>query len=163
MEKIYHLYDINIINMSSNYLNEWLQEMKKRMDILEGFHNILEKLVYIGDEINYPPTNIEKINDEQVEIQMALAGFEKQQIDIEFTGLELIININKKNDESNKIYLKKGIAFRSAKRNFFLGEGAKILDAVYTNGLLKISVYIPSINKNIQKIFIRSGDENERF
>lgn len=148
--------------MSSNYLDEWLKEMKKRMDILEGFHNILEKLVYIGDEINYPPTNIEKINEEQVEIQMALAGFEKEQIDIEFTGIELIVNINKKDEDGNKIYLKKGIASRSAKRSFFLGEGARILDAMYSNGLLKISIYIPSINKNLQKISIRCGDNNDK-
>lgn len=148
--------------MSSNYLDEWLKEMKQRMDILEGFHNILEKLVYIGDEINYPPTNIEKINEEQVEIQMALAGFEKEQIDIEFTGLELIVNVNKKEEDGNKIYLKKGIASRSAKRSFFLGEGARILDAVYTNGLLKISIYIPSVNKNLQKISIRCGDNDDK-
>ena len=68
---------------------------------------------------NYPPYNIRKLSDDQYSIELALAGFEEKDIDIEATGENLVIT-GKKTDETNENLVHQGLASRNFKRKFVL-------------------------------------------
>lgn len=137
--------------------NSWknlLENLKKRPDLL-GLQHILEQLenfVRFTNEQNYPPTNIEKLDDNNIIISLALAGFQKSQINISLNNNELIVKGIKDKEEKN--FITKGIAFRNFEKKFFIGYEGKILKATYFNGLLQIYIHLPapiisSKNENI--------------
>ena len=135
-----------------------LEKLKKRPDLLGLQHMLeqLEKFVKFTNEQNYPPTSIEKTDDNILVIYMALAGFKKSQLHIEVNNNELIVGGKKDPDEQNKNFLQKGIAFRSFEKKFLIGAEGKIIKAVYKDGLLKIHLHIPTpvLKAEVQNIFI---------
>lgn len=127
-----------------------------------GFDNHCNRLSKIHDEFtknvpNYPPYNIKKIDDNKYVIEIAVAGFAKQDIEIVLDGDKLTIKGNTKEDSQN--YLFKGIASRAFTRTFALTESIEVKDADLVNGMLKI--FLESIipeHKKPKKIHI--NDEN---
>ena len=88
---------------------------------------------------NYPPYNIVKVDENKYVIEMAVAGFGKHNLDLEFQDGSLIISGNSAigNDEENQ-YLYKGIADRSFSRKFSLADTVEIKNAELVNGMLKV-------------------------
>jgi molecular chaperone IbpA len=88
---------------------------------------------------NYPPYNIVKVDDNKYVIEMAVAGFGKHNLDLEFQDGTLVISGNSAigNDEDNE-YLYKGIADRSFTRKFSLADTVEIKGADLVNGMLKV-------------------------
>lgn len=91
---------------------------------------------------NYPPYNIKKVDDNKYEIEMAVAGFGKQNIDIEIVDNTLTVKGGLTLDQldpGNPVqYLFKGIADRAFTRQFSLADTVEIKDAHLINGMLKI-------------------------
>jgi HSP20 family molecular chaperone IbpA len=127
-----------------------LEKLKKRPDLVGLQHTLeqLEKFVKFTNEQNYPPTSIEKKEDNTIVIYMALAGFSKSQLSINLMGPELIVRGEKDKEEQNKVFIQKGIAFRSFEKKFLIGSEAKVLKVSYKDGLISIFIYIPSPNVN---------------
>lgn len=95
---------------------------------------------------NYPPYNIKRIGENRYLIEMAVAGFAKQDIEIELTDDKLVI---KGNVSSNDTYgdtetpewpsvLYRGLAMRSFTRTFHVGDKVEITNASLVNGILKV-------------------------
>ena len=88
---------------------------------------------------NYPPYNIVKVDENKFVIEMAVAGFGKHNLDLEFQDGTLVISgstaVN--SDEENQ-YLYKGIADRSFTRKFSLADTVEIKGADLVNGMLKV-------------------------
>lgn len=125
-----------------------LEELKKRKDLL-GLEVILEQLerfVKFTNEKTYPPTSIEKLENNIIVIYLALAGFTRKQINISLAGCELIVTGKKDENMEKKNFIHQGIAFRSFEKKFLLGIDAKILGAKYNNGMLEITAQLPNIN-----------------
>jgi molecular chaperone IbpA len=108
---------------------------------------------------NYPPYNIKKTGDNTYVIELAVAGFAKQDIEIEFADDKLIIKGNTKDDESSD-FLFKGIAARNFTRTFVLDDQIEIKDAAMLNGMLKIALerIIPD-HKKPKKIEVKDSDD----
>lgn len=91
---------------------------------------------------NYPPYNIVKVDENKYVIEMAVAGFGKHNLDLEFQDGTLIISGNSAigNDSDNEAnaYLYKGIADRNFTRKFSLADSVEIKGADLINGMLKI-------------------------
>ncbi|SEQ98216.1 molecular chaperone IbpA [Amphritea atlantica] len=87
----------------------------------------------------YPPYNIEALDENRYVISLAVAGFEKSDIDITVDRDLLIIKGSKPEDENRK-YLYQGIAHRTFERKFDLAEHIEVSGAEMENGLLKISL-----------------------
>ena len=129
-----------------------------------GFDDQLNRLAKIHDDVtknipNYPPYNIKKTGDNNYVIELAVAGFAKQDIEIEFADDKLIIKGNTKDDESSD-FLFKGIAARNFTRTFVLDDQIEIKDAAMLNGMLKIALerIIPD-HKKPKKIEVKDSDE----
>jgi molecular chaperone IbpA len=93
----------------------------------------------------YPPYNIVKVDDNKYCIEMAVAGFGKQNIDIEVANSTLTITGGIKSveelDEEDKnpiSYLYKGIADRTFTRKFTLADTVEVKNAELINGMLKL-------------------------
>jgi len=91
---------------------------------------------------SYPPYNIEKFNEDQYRITMAVAGFKLDDIEIMVHGDLLTVKgehaITKKDEEIT--YLYKGIANRSFNRKFNLADHVKVMSAKMEDGILKIEL-----------------------
>ena len=108
-----------------------------------GFEEHVNRIAKLHDDVtknipNYPPFNIKKTSDNTYAIELAVAGFAKHEIDIEFADDKLIVRGNTSEDDSN--YLFKGIAARNFTRTFALDDQIEIKDAEMFNGMLKIAL-----------------------
>ena len=93
----------------------------------------------------YPPYNIIKWDDDNYELEMAVAGFNINDIDVEVRNNELIIRGEKTQsldelDGAQPEYLHRGLAYRSFEKILALAEHMRVGDAVMKDGVLKIAV-----------------------
>ena len=89
----------------------------------------------------YPPYNVIKRNDDSYELEIAVAGFALEDIDVEIDKNQLIIKGERKRDEEDEVeYLHRGLAFRSFEKQFTLGEFMKVGDASIRDGVLRITI-----------------------
>ena len=125
----------------------------KMFDRLELFNTALSKAVP-----GYPPYNIKKTEKNFYVLELAVAGFSKEDIDIELTDGSLTISASAKTSDSKEEFLHKGIADRSFKRKFELADNVEIRNADLKDGMLKISLeYIVPDNKKPKKIEINAS------
>jgi molecular chaperone IbpA len=108
-----------------------------------GFDEQFNRLAKLHDDVtksipNYPPYNIKKTGDNTYVIEMAVAGFARQDIEIEFADDTLTIRGNTNDDNTD--YLFKGIANRAFTRTFALNDQIEIKDASMFNGLLQVAL-----------------------
>ena len=103
-----------------------------------GFDTLFEELNALADrkESNYPAYNIAKDDDERYRIEVALAGFSKDDIKIQTEKGILTIAANKAEDRGN--YIHQGIAKRGFSKMFRLAEYMNVKDAQFTDGILTV-------------------------
>jgi len=109
---------------------------------------------------SYPPYNIELVSEDQYRIVMALAGFNRSEIDITFERDSLQVVGRKQKDGVERTFLHRGIAARDFEQRFQLANHVKVTGASFDNGMLTIDMVreIPEALKP-RKIII-DGSEN---
>tara|TARA_B100001175_G_scaffold253555_1_gene221162 strand:- start:215 stop:652 length:438 start_codon:yes stop_codon:yes gene_type:complete len=108
-----------------------------------GFDRVFDQLnTYVTNNATstgFPPYNIRKGGDYNYTIEMALAGFSKDDIEIEVAEGLLAVRSVKENDENDSnIY--RGISYRKFNRKFTLADDIVVNDASLENGMLKIDL-----------------------
>ena len=94
-----------------------------------------------NNDVSYPPYNIEKIDEDDYRITMALAGFTEDDLVIELDNGVLAISAEAGDDDvDTERFLHRGIAKRAFKRHFRLAETIKVMGAHFENGLLMIDL-----------------------
>lgn len=93
-----------------------------------------------SDSSNYPPFNIELLDENRYRLSMAVAGFAKDEINIEVKENVLSITGQKKSDAKDTEYLHRGIATRNFDRRFQLADHVIVKDAEMSNGLLHVEL-----------------------
>ena len=88
----------------------------------------------------YPHHNIIKVDDVNYHVELALAGFDKQDLSVELKDGKLTIEGKKENKES-KDYLHQGISTRKFLKTFRLVDTLEIKDASFTNGILTVHLH----------------------
>lgn len=113
---------------------------------------------------SYPPYNIELTGEDQYRITMAVAGFDRDELNIEVNQNNLTISASKKSDDQPRTYLHQGIAARSFERRFQLADHVQVKAATIENGLLHIDLQreIPEAMKP-RTIQINSGKPQEKL
>tara|TARA_B100001057_G_scaffold298940_1_gene299078 strand:+ start:987 stop:1328 length:342 start_codon:yes stop_codon:yes gene_type:complete len=87
-------------------------------------------------------------------ITIAVAGFEKTELDISLEGNQLLIHGSRSEPDNNRIFIHRGIATRQFQRNFVLADGIKVEGASMENGLLFIDLIQPVSHEESKKIEI---------
>ena len=141
---------------------------------LVGFDKVAKQLTDMAEHTakitsNYPPYNIKKVDDNKYVIEMAVAGFGKQDIELQLDGDKLIIKGQVASGdemlEGNMNfphYEYKGISERPFTRQFTLADNVEIRSADLLNGMLKVwlEAIIPD-SKKPRKIEINSDPKSE--
>ena len=116
-----------------------------------GFDPIFDRFERMFDEdflnapgVNYPPYNIVKTGDYTYDIELALAGFNKKDIDVEYSdGVVTVKSIHEtksEEDERNGSVLHRGISKRHFTKSFTIADDVIVNGAELKDGLLKISL-----------------------
>ena len=132
-----------------------------------GFDDVFDHFESIFDipTVNYPPYNLVKTGDNKFDIEIALAGFNKKDIDVSVENGLLTIESKVKsvmNDsvgaDANKDeeMIHKGISKRYFKRSFTIADDVEVKGAELKDGLLKVSMekIIPE-SKKLKTITIK--------
>ena len=108
-----------------------------------GFDRTFDTLELLASsrakETNYPPYNIRKISEDQYAIELAIAGFEDKDIDIELVEETLTIKGNRPKEASDGL-LHQGLAARDFVKKFVLSDDMEIKGAALSNGMLYIGL-----------------------
>ena len=108
-----------------------------------GFNRTLDRLNSVHTAAvnqSYPPYNIFKVDEDTYRVDLALAGFDKKDIDVSVDNGTLIVKGEVKAEEESGEILHKGIAARKFTRTFALGEYMEVVGAEFKNGMLHIDV-----------------------
>lgn len=90
--------------------------------------------------VGFPPYDIEATGEDRYTITLAVAGFEKNELEIQVENGVLSVSGKKADNDDEKSYLYRGIANRSFERKFNLADHIEVSDADLKNGLLTISL-----------------------
>jgi molecular chaperone IbpA len=90
---------------------------------------------------NYPPYNIIKETETIWKIEVAVAGFDESELDVEIINNELVVTgaVNKEN-KAEQQYLHQGIAGRDFERTFALADNVEVKGAAVKNGILTVTL-----------------------
>ena len=126
--------------------------------LLLGFDQLERTLDRLAKSAEgYPPYNIERIGENGLRITLAVAGFTSDDLVIELVESQLTVR-GKQTDDSDRVYLHRGIAARQFQRAFMLAEGIEVTGARLDNGLLSIDLVRPVQEPRIRRIRIEAGD-----
>ena len=107
-----------------------------------GFDRMFDNLMgNVPTASSYPPYNIVKNDDDKFTIEIAVAGFSKDEIEIEFRENTLKIESKSRPEgEDEKEYLHKGISNKRFKKAFTLSDDVVVNGADMKDGILKIDM-----------------------
>ena len=113
-------------------------------DVFDHFGRMFDDNLFDVTVPNYPPYNIVKVKDNEYNIEVALAGYGKKDIDVTYENNMLTIKSVKdeqeKEVEDNDGVLHKGIAKRMFTKSFTIADDVEVKGAELKDGLLKVSL-----------------------
>ena len=139
--------------------------------VFVGFDDQFNKLAKIHDDLaknipNYPPYNIKKTDENKYVIEIAVAGFARQDVEIELDGDKMVVKGSTHSDDkdSTENFLFKGISNRAFTRTFALDDQVEVKGAEMLNGMLKIALerIIPE-HKKPKKIEIKPDSNTKQL
>ena len=106
----------------------------------------------VSIQSNYPPYNIRKLGKDQFQIEVALAGFRKDDVEVEYEDNLLTVktkDVKRSEEKEGDEVIHRGISQRSFARSFTIADDVKVNGAELKDGLLTISCekIIPEIKK----------------
>ena len=105
-----------------------LEDMFKRLDVLTD-----------STATNYPPYNIVRVNETTQQLEIALAGFSRDEIEVAVERNVLTVSTTKAKEDGRE-YTHKGLARRTFARNWQLSDDTVVENVTYVDGLLTLDV-----------------------
>ena len=113
-------------------------------EMFDHFDHMVDHLPHMTAANNYPPYDIVKTGSLTYDIQVALAGYSKKDISVNFEDnilkIESVKSKEEKEVEDNDGVLHQGIARRSFSKSFTIAEDVEIKGAELKDGLLRVSL-----------------------
>ena len=117
-------------------------DFERALGITVGFDSMFDRLFGGSHRLetasSFPPYNIRKDGEEKYTIEMAVAGFSQEDLEIELK--EGVIKISSKSENEEKEYLHRGIARRDFSRSFTLSDDIVVKGADLVNGMLTVDL-----------------------
>ena len=102
--------------------------------------NLIDNSLRLDGAPGYPPFNIEQTKEDAFRIELAVAGFTQDDLNIEFKENTLTVTGQKKPADGQRHYLHRGIAERNFERRFGLADHVRVAEARLEHGLLTIDL-----------------------
>ena len=120
-------------------------------DMIDQFESMLGN-GSLGVQTNYPPYNIRKAGKDKYAIEVAVAGFNKDDVEVEYEDNLLTVktkDVKRTEEKEDDEVIHRGISQRSFARSFTIADDVKVNGAELKDGLLTISCekIIPEIKK----------------
>ena len=111
-------------------------------DVFDHFEHMMNDNFFRGTMGNFPPYNIVKTGDNTYDVELALAGFNKKDIEVEYKENLLTVKSKKqeetKDEDGNIIH--RGISKRMFSKSFTIANDVEVKGAELKDGLLKVSM-----------------------
>ena len=109
-----------------------------------GFDHIFDQLenIHQHSKDTYPPHNVIKDEEMKYTLEMAVAGFKEEHIDIEVKDHILTISGDRPQRREQSAYVHKGISARNWKKSFRLSEYTEVTGADLVDGILTVSLEV---------------------
>ena len=101
---------------------------------------LLDAAAAAGESTGYPPYNIETVGENAYRIEMAVAGFKPDELNIEVKENVLTVQGKKAANDDSRKFLHRGLAERNFERRFQLADYVVVTEADLSDGLLAISL-----------------------
>jgi molecular chaperone IbpA len=109
-----------------------------------GFDQMFEELNRTFNTVkqdNYPPHNIIKTGENRFVIELAVAGFMEDELDVSLSNRVLVIKGERKRDaDAEWQYLHRGIASRDFERSFPLADNVEVAAVTVNNGIMTVTL-----------------------
>ena len=105
---------------------------KNSIGLDEYFDRVLNNSV-----TNYPPYNLIQVNNVESLLEIALAGFKKEEVNV-FTEYGKLYVTGQKSESEDKTFIHKGLAQRSFQRAWTLSDDTEVREVTFEDGLLRI-------------------------
>ena len=130
-------------------MNKNLSIFNNLRPLTVGFDNVFDQLEYMMEDrffeksaSNFPPYNIVKTGENTYDVELALAGFNKKDIEVEYKENNLTVKSKKQEEETdpdgNMIH--RGISKRMFSKTFTIANEVEVKGAELKDGLLKVSL-----------------------
>ena len=132
-----------MVRLNTTNWNDFVSAFPQIESRLIGFDRVFDAVTRLhtvegGQSNSFPPYNIKKLDAENYEIQIALAGFNKSELDIIVEDGNLVVKGEQKKSEDD--FLHKGIAERNFTRTWALADEVKVTGSKWKDGVLSISL-----------------------
>lgn len=121
----------------------------------EPFERALDRISKSGND-GYPPYNVEQLSENKLRITIAVAGFAPDDLSVQVEDRQLVVR-GKQAEQSERVYLHRGIAARQFQRSFVLAEGIEVTAAEIDNGLLHVDLERRLSEPLVRQVSIKSA------
>ena len=129
--------DANAITFSVPETQDYLAKVRKNMIGFDDWFTTFDQ--HFASTNNYPPYNTVKVSNHEYRVEVALAGFKKEDLKVYTQEGRLIIE-GKKGDGVEENYVHKGLAQRAFTRQWSLPEELEVRNVKFEDGLLLIDI-----------------------
>jgi len=105
-----------------------------------GMDDYFNQFFNFDSTTNYPPYNLVQINNVDSRLEIALAGFSKEEVKVYTEYGRIVVEGKKEKTEEESEYLHRGLAQRSFQRAWALSEDITVKDVKFADGLLTIKL-----------------------
>ena len=104
-----------------------------------GMDEYFDRIAHLHEtSSNYPPYNLIEVNNVEKVLELALAGFRKEEVNVFTEYGKLFVEGQKVDTDSEKTFIHKGVASRSFKRAWTLSDDTEVREVTFEDGLLRI-------------------------
>jgi len=106
-----------------------------------GMDEYLDRIFNVHETTsNYPPYNLIQVSNVESRLELALAGFKKEEVHVYTEYGKLFIEGQKEDKESDARYVHKGLAQRTFKRAWTMADDTEVSNVTFEDGLLTIQL-----------------------
>ena len=105
-----------------------------------GLDNYFDRFFDLQTSSNYPPYNLIQVNNTESRLEIALAGFKKDEVKVYTEYGRLVVEGNKEEREKDLNYTHRGLAQRSFNRQWTIADDTIVKEANFEDGLLSVTL-----------------------
>ena len=137
----------NLAKYNAANLDQLLDRINRNSIGMDEYFNRLFSLHETTS--NYPPYNLIQVSNTESVLELALAGFKKNQVNVYTQDGKLFVEGQREDGETNTDYVHRGVAQRSFTRSWTLSDETEVRSVSFENGLLTVNLgkVVPEAHK----------------
>ena len=128
----------DLMKYNAANLNQLLERINRNSIGMEEYFDRLFNLH--ETTTNYPPYNLVTVSNVESRLELALAGFKKEEVNVYTQDGKLFVEGQKEDKETGTEYVHRGVAQRSFTRSWTLSDETEVRSVVFEDGLLSITL-----------------------